>query len=202
MSLRLPPALHPVHPSRIAEALLWGGAVGGTALAVVGWRVPMPVPPAAGAVAAARRPPPAAPPSPAAITSAAALLAAYDPFRLTHQPALVAYGAPEPPPRAWAPPLVGMPGGGMPSTRPRLTVQGFVGGRTDWAAVLGGVPGRDGGVLVRAGDTLAGLRVRRITRDTLVVAAPDTSWHLTSGAGTSGAQTAAAGPPPSVGGRP
>ncbi|GJG89825.1 hypothetical protein tb265_50060 [Gemmatimonadetes bacterium T265] len=188
-----------MHPSRVVEALLWSGALGGAALAVVGWRAPMPAPPfPIGMTQVTRRSAAPAPRSPLVLTSAAALLAAYDPFRLTHQPALVAYGAPDPPPRVWA-----APSGGLPSTRPHLVVQGFVGGRSEWAAVLGGVPGREGGVLVRAGDTLAGLRVRRITRDTLVVAAPDTAWHLTSGTGgVGGAQTAAAGALLPFGGRP
>jgi hypothetical protein len=44
--------------------------------------------------------------------------------------------------------------------------------------LLDSVPGRDGSVLVRKGDTLGGLRVRSIGRDTVIVQGVDSTWRL------------------------
>jgi prophage tail gpP-like protein len=60
-----------------------------------------------------------------------------------------------------------------------LRLQGVIGRTNRWEAVIAGIPGRDGSVVVRAGDTLEGLRIRRIDRDTVVVGAVDTTWKLT-----------------------
>jgi len=97
----------------------------------------------------------------------ASALAATDPFRASRHPSPVAYrpeldGAPPPPPR---PP------------RPGLAISGIIGG-PPWSAVLEGVPGRDGGAVVRAGDTLGGLRVRAVRSDTVVITGMDTTWRL------------------------
>jgi hypothetical protein len=63
---------------------------------------------------------------------------------------------------------------------PPLALVGLVGsGRSQWAAALDGIPGRTGTTLVHVGDTLAGLRIRRIGRDTVIVTGPDTTWQLT-----------------------
>jgi hypothetical protein len=103
------------------------------------------------------------------LAAAAAMIVRNDPFRVTHQPATLSYGTgvetlkptvPRPP-------------------RPILTLQGVIGRPNRWEAVIAGIPGRDGGVVVRPGDTLAGLRIRRIGRDTVVVGAVDTIWKLT-----------------------
>ena len=103
------------------------------------------------------------------LRSAAMSVAAHDPFRVDHQPSSVAY-RPElegvaPPPPVPKPP------------KPRLMVAGIIGG-PPWAALLDSVPGRDGSVLVHKGDTLGGLRVRSIGRDTVVVQGADTTWRL------------------------
>lgn len=97
-----------------------------------------------------------------------ARIVAGDPFRLARRPPAVAYGA-TPAPGAAAAPV---------SPRPTLTVSGIVGG-PPWAALLDGVPGRDGSILVHAGDTLAGLRVLRISQITVTLTGRDTTWHLT-----------------------
>ena len=55
-------------------------------------------------------------------------------------------------------------------------VSGIVG--PPWRAALEGVPGREGGVLVEVGDTLAGWRVVAVRRDTIVIQAKDTTWRL------------------------
>jgi hypothetical protein len=103
-----------------------------------------------------------------ALVAASEALVARDPFRLERKPSDVAYspaleGAPPPPPR---PP------------RPALALAGIVGG-PPWEALLEGIPGREGSTLVRRGDTLGGLRVRSITKDTVRIIGMDTTWTLT-----------------------
>jgi hypothetical protein len=99
--------------------------------------------------------------------AAVSALIATDPFRSARHASPVAYspeieGAPPPPPR---PP------------RPGLAVSGIIGG-PPWSAVLEGVPGRESGAVVRAGDTLGGLCVRAVRRDTVVITGMDTTWRL------------------------
>jgi hypothetical protein len=94
-----------------------------------------------------------------------------DPFRADRAAAPmpfshVAEGMPAPPPEPPAPP------------KPSLVLRGTVGG-PEWEALLEGVPGREASVLVRQGDTLAGLRVRRTARDTVEITGMDTTWTLT-----------------------
>jgi hypothetical protein len=106
--------------------------------------------------------------SPKVLAAAAELLVARDPFRLERRPAAVPYSpamenAPPPPPR---PP------------RPTLVVTGIIGG-PPWEALLEGIPGRQGSVLVRRGDTLAGLHVRAVGRDSVRIVGMDTTWMLT-----------------------
>ena len=62
--------------------------------------------------------------------------------------------------------------------RPPLVLSGILGVRGAWTAVLGGVPGREQPVFVVQGDTIAGLVVRVVTRDSVVVAAPDSTWTI------------------------
>ena len=105
---------------------------------------------------------------PELLARAAAVTVQRDPFRLARRPSDVAYspdlaGAPPPPP---APP------------KPTLTLKGVVGG-PPWQAVLEGIPGRDGGVLLGKGDTLGGLKVQAVGPDTVVVRGMDTTWKLT-----------------------
>jgi hypothetical protein len=104
-------------------------------------------------------------PTPAeSIDSAARLVAETDPFRLDRRPASVPY----------RPDLEGVaPPPKPPKPVPVLT--GLVGK----AALLDGVPGRSATAIVHAGDTLGGLTVRRIARDTVVVTGADTTWRLT-----------------------
>lgn len=94
-------------------------------------------------------------------------LVARDPFRPSHRPARVAYD-PNPAPATPVAP---------PPPKPALTLTGIVWGR-DPAAVLEGVPGVDGARLVRAGEELAGFRVRRITAQKVTVTGMDTTWVL------------------------
>lgn len=103
-----------------------------------------------------------------ALVAASEVLVARDPFRLERKPSGVAYsptleGAPPPPPR---PP------------RPALAVAGIVGG-PPWEALVEGIPGREGSTLVRRGDTVSGLRIRSITKDSVRITGMDTTWTLT-----------------------
>jgi len=67
-----------------------------------------------------------------------------------------------------------------PSRAPTLdlVLAGILGG-PPWQAVLRGVPGRDGSVVVREGETLEDLSITRVDRDSVVVQGADTSWVLT-----------------------
>jgi len=95
------------------------------------------------------------------IAQAVAYVVANDPFRLSRHPATVAYSpAPVRPPR------------------PNLVLRGIVGG-PPWGAILEGIPGRDGNVLVRRGDSLGTLVVRAVGRDTVIIKGVDTTWRLT-----------------------
>jgi hypothetical protein len=56
-------------------------------------------------------------------------------------------------------------------------LRGIVGG-PPWDAMIDGIPGRQGSVLVRRGDTLGGLTVSAINRDTVTIHGSDTTWRL------------------------
>lgn len=88
-----------------------------------------------------------------------------DPFRFDRRPSELPFGA--------APVEQGVP---ERFTARAPEVSGIVG--PPWRAALEGVPGREGGVLVGMGDTLAGWRVMAVRRDTIVIQAKDTTWRL------------------------
>ena len=157
---------------RRAELALWVAAIGLAVLAGSrGWAVAsalssstVPALP----LQALGTPAPILLPRSDALVAASEVLVARDPFRIERKPSGVAYsptleGAPPPPPR---PPL------------PALAVAGIVGG-PPWEALLEGIPGREGTALVRRGDTLSGLRVRSITKDSVRITGMDTTWSLT-----------------------
>lgn len=102
--------------------------------------------------------------------AAGARVVASNPFRITRQPSSIEFtGA-----------LTGMSASYLPAKppKPALKVSGIVGG-PPWSAVIEGFPGREGGVLVRTGDVINAFSVRRVGRDTVVVAGMDTTWTLT-----------------------
>jgi hypothetical protein len=80
------------------------------------------------------------------------LLPAYDPMRLTEQL------APPPP-------------------KPTLILVGVVNG-VDPSAVIEGLPGVEGSRVVRVGDVVAGLQVKKITDSRVFIAGMDTTWVL------------------------
>jgi hypothetical protein len=153
--------------TRRLDLALWGVACCGVIAAVVGWRDSVPAVVAAPMPVVARAPVSVVV-SPETLTAVGQRVAAADPFRLDRHPAAVPY---RPDSDAVAAPVIRTP-------RPSLVLQGIVGGKR-WAGLVAGIPGREGAVLVHAGDTLGGLTVRRVGPDTVVVGASDTTWRLT-----------------------
>ncbi len=62
--------------------------------------------------------------------------------------------------------------------KPALVLSGVLDGRTP-TAILEGVPGRDGSVILGVGDTAGGLRVRQIREGRVTIIGMDTTWVLT-----------------------
>jgi hypothetical protein len=65
----------------------------------------------------------------------------------------------------------------VPSSKPHLVLKGVLGG-PPWDVVVEGVPGRDGAVVIRVGESVSGITVRAIRRDTAYVRGFDTTWAL------------------------
>lgn len=64
-----------------------------------------------------------------------------------------------------------------PNPKPPLLLSGIVWG-IEPAAVLEGVPGFEGSIVVRRGERVSGIRVVRIERDRVVLRGLDTTWNL------------------------
>jgi hypothetical protein len=62
--------------------------------------------------------------------------------------------------------------------KPALKLRGLIGG-PPWDVLLEGIPGRDGAVVARVGQTLGGITVRAVRRDTVIAQGMDTTWKLT-----------------------
>lgn len=150
------------------EFLLWAAAFMIAVWSGSAWFIGATAPPGAGKNL------PAAPtlqePYPADLLKAdKATLIETDPFRLERRPADVAYvpgGEHEPPAPAIPAP-----------SRPLLTLTGTISG-PPWAALIEGVPGREGSVLVREGEIVGELRITKVTRDSTVIVGSDTTWNL------------------------
>ncbi|OLD39476.1 MAG: hypothetical protein AUI57_03130 [Candidatus Rokubacteria bacterium 13_1_40CM_2_68_8] len=101
--------------------------------------------------------------------SLVAVLVARDPFRVTRRPSNVVYD-----PLRLAQPAT------PPPPKPLLALVGIVwdNGR-DPTALVEGLPGVDGPRPVRQGETIAGLRVKAIKPDRVVITGLDTTWTLT-----------------------
>jgi hypothetical protein len=96
-------------------------------------------------------------------------VADHDPFRLERHPSPLAYkpeleGAPPAPPPPKAP-------------RPPLVLAGILGG-PPWEALIEGLPDKTGSVVVHAGDVFGDLKVRSVTRDSVIIRGADTTWRL------------------------
>lgn len=93
---------------------------------------------------------------------------AHDPFRARRAPSAVVY---DPVALAAGPPPLAPP-------KPTLVLSGIVWGSAP-QAVIEGLPGIDGPRVMRVGDMVAGLTVRRIDASRVVIAGLDTTWTLT-----------------------
>jgi len=100
------------------------------------------------------------------------LLTSSDPFRLSHSQPSVAYD-----PATDGAPGAGALGGIAPMYRPAMTLKGIVGG-PPWQAMIDGLPGQPPGTVVRTGGTYDRLTIRSVTRDSVIVKGPDTTWVL------------------------
>lgn len=87
------------------------------------------------------------------------------PFRASREVPTVRFGEVPLPPAAPVPP------------KPLLVLNGIVWGSVP-AAVLEGIPGREGQVVLRLGESDGVFRVYRIERGTVVVTGLDTTWTL------------------------
>jgi hypothetical protein len=94
-----------------------------------------------------------------------------DPFRLANAPASVRYN----------PTSDNVANGSVanvaPPLRPTMTLKAIVGG-PPWQAIVDGIPGQPQGTLVRAGNAFDRLTARAVTRDSVVIQGPDTTWVL------------------------
>lgn len=91
----------------------------------------------------------------------------HDPFRLTRSPAATAY-SPVPVEPVYVEP---------PPPKPQLVLTGIMWG-DEPIAIVEGVPGIDGARLLRPGDSVGGIRIRRITRQDVTLVGMDTTWVL------------------------
>ena len=175
MSIHATDQRHPrVLTSRVVERILWIA----TAIAIVGGGATWVRESRAAPVRSTRAPIITAPGSIAMIDSSS-LSDAVDRvfegnlFRRERRPAdpgaTVAGGAAPMPPQLPQPPK---------PPKPHPILRGLLGG-PPWDAVLEGVPGREGNVVVRVGETSGGLTVRAVRRDTVIVQGADTIWKLT-----------------------
>lgn len=107
------------------------------------------------------------------LTAAAERTAQSDPFRADRHPASV--------PFSMTP--AGIPAPLIPAGPPlRIALRGTIGG-PPWRAILSGIPGHEGTVLLSPGDSLGGILVRRVTRDSAIIRLKDSTWAvaITSG---------------------
>jgi hypothetical protein len=105
--------------------------------------------------------------NPRQLIEAADSVASTDPFRLDRHPSRATLDS------------LSIPSASMPvSDQLHLALTG-VGGGPPWHAIVSGVAGHDGGVLVNAGDTLGGIRIRAIKRDTVILQTRDSTLTLT-----------------------
>jgi hypothetical protein len=65
----------------------------------------------------------------------------------------------------------------VPSNKPHLVLKGVLGG-PPWDAIVEGIPGREGAVVIRVGESVAGVTVRAVRHDTAYVRGFDTTWAL------------------------
>jgi hypothetical protein len=103
------------------------------------------------------------------LDSAASHIAAHDPFRIERKPANIPFSVAQ----------NGGQGIPAPSAPPiRIALQGTIGG-PPWSAIISGIPGHSGTVMVSSGDTLGGVAIRRVNKDSVTVRVKDSTWTVT-----------------------
>ena len=100
---------------------------------------------------------------PGQLREAADSVASSDPFRLDRHPS--------------APPIDQPAIAAVTAPSFHLELSGVMGG-PPWRAIVSGIPGREVGVVVRAGDTLGGIKIRTIRRDSVIIQAGDSTMTL------------------------
>jgi len=95
-----------------------------------------------------------------------AAIVSRDPFRIARRPLLPAYD-----PLRLAEQLA------PPPPRPTLSLVGVVDGVSP-SAIVEGFPGVEGSRVVRVGDAVAGLQVKKISSGRVVIVGMDTTWVL------------------------
>lgn len=101
-------------------------------------------------------------------TLSSAVWAERAPFRRDRRPSAVGYDARR---------LLAAASAAAAPPRPQLLLRGVVGG-TEPAAIVEGLPGSDGPRVVRVGERLGELMVRRIAASRVVISGMDTAWSL------------------------
>jgi hypothetical protein len=104
--------------------------------------------------------------NPGQIMEAADSVALTDPFRLDRHPSQATLA----PATTISPSAVSEP--------LHLALTGVSGG-PPWHAIVSGIPGHDAGMVVNAGDTVGGIKVRAIRRDTVIVQTRDSTLTFT-----------------------
>lgn len=148
-------------------SVLVAGAAATFSVAAIRWRAASPpqLPHRAIALAHATTPPL---PSDSALADAEDATVSNDPFRLANEPASVRFD----------PAVEGeSPVAPVPVVRPTLVLKAIIGG-PPWQAVIDGIPGQPPGTIAGPGARFDKLVVRSVTRDTVVVQGPDTTWSL------------------------
>lgn len=107
----------------------------------------------------------------AALAEAEDVTTTNDPFRLANAPASVRFNPGNENAGAVAMAPV------APLVRPNMTLKAIVGG-PPWQAIVDGIPGQPQGTVVRAGNAFDKLVARAVTRDSVVIQGPDTTWVL------------------------
>ena len=132
-------------------------------------------PPSVAPAGIPRARPIARPPSDSALEDAEDLTVTNDPFRLSNSPPDVRYDPVNEAAQAAR-------GGGFtpPPIRPTFVLKAIVGG-PPWHAVVDGIPGQPQGTVIRQGSQFDKLLVRSVTRDSVIIQGPDTSWVLRFG---------------------
>jgi hypothetical protein len=117
----------------------------------------------------------AAPPAPVeedSLESLAATITDGNVFRLARRPTAAAFAVRDGRQTVSATPTPPAP------PKAALILKAIIGG-PPWQGVLEGVPGRDGATVVRSGDKIDRFTVRSISRDTVLIQSPDSTYRLT-----------------------